>query len=84
MIQCRRASTMPEDPLNCLEMQLLNYMRLPELVSGEVHAVEVAEHITTLYILSNKTEFAERPETNFTHQHLHKMRNNVVNTSQIY
>lgn len=36
-------------------------MTLPELVSGEVHTVEVAEHIAPLDILSDQTELAERP-----------------------
>lgn len=32
-----------------------------ELVSGEIHAVEVAEHIASLNIFSDQTELAERP-----------------------
>lgn len=36
-------------------------MNIPQLVGGEIHAMEVAEHIASLHILSNQTELAEGP-----------------------
>lgn len=38
------------------------YIDIPELISGKVHAVEVAEDIAALDVFSDETELAERPE----------------------